>query len=47
MRLRRIALFALLTYLMLTTAAGIFLCEATLHPARRPSPLLTNPERAN
>jgi len=36
MRLRRIALFALLTYLMLTTAAGIFLCEATLHPARRP-----------
>ena len=36
MRLRRVVSVAVLAYLSLTVLTGIFLCEATLHPLRRP-----------
>jgi uncharacterized protein len=36
MRLRRVVAATTLAYLTLTVLTGIFLCEATLHPARRP-----------
>jgi len=36
MRLRRVVTVTALAYLSLTLLTGIFLCEATLHPARRP-----------
>lgn len=36
MRLRRALLASLIVYLLFSLASGIFLCENTLHPARRP-----------
>jgi pimeloyl-ACP methyl ester carboxylesterase len=36
MRLRRIVTVTALAYLGFSVLIGIFLCEATLHPARRP-----------
>jgi uncharacterized protein len=36
MRIRRSVLFTVFAYLALSVLTGIFLCEATLHPARRP-----------
>ncbi|HWX92296.1 MAG TPA: alpha/beta fold hydrolase [Terriglobales bacterium] len=36
MRLRRVVAATVFAYLTLSVLTGIFLCEATLHPARRP-----------
>jgi hypothetical protein len=36
MRLRRVVTVTVLAYLSITVLTGIFLCEATLHPLRRP-----------